>query len=200
MSCKQRQPRWKRNEDECSDSDPDSPRDSLKDIKDLSLSLKISLDDDKNEKSDTSVAALDFMENATKKKIQLDNMVSTLPVSKSMEKAEQSKFQLSRRRKLIVIAVDCDTIAGLADITKIIIETVKMDKSASSIGFILSTALTVAEVQSFLELSMLKPHDFDAYICNSGGDIYYPCLNSEEKSSGPSFMVDLDYQTHIDYL
>ncbi|PHT40347.1 putative sucrose-phosphate synthase 1 [Capsicum baccatum] len=33
MSCKQRQPRWKRNEDECSNSEPDSPGDSLRDIK-----------------------------------------------------------------------------------------------------------------------------------------------------------------------
>ncbi|KAK4729785.1 hypothetical protein R3W88_022773 [Solanum pinnatisectum] len=199
MSCKQRQPKWKQNEDECSDSEPDSPEDSLRDIKDLSLSLKLSLDGDKNEKSGTSVTALDFVENATKKKSQLDNMVSTLPVSKSMEKAEQSKFQLSRRRKLIVIAADCNTPAGLADVTKTIIEAVKKDKNASSIGFILSTALTISEVQSFLELSKFKPHDFDAYICNSGGEVYYPCLSSEEKCSGPSFTVDSDYQTHIDY-
>lgn len=199
MSCKQRQPRWKRNEDQSSDSEPDSPGDSLRDIKDLSLSLKLSLDGDKNEKRGTSVTALDFVENASKKKSQLDDVVSPLPVSRPMEKAEQSKFSLSRRRKLVVIAADCDTIAGLADITKIITETVKKDNSASHCGFILSTALTITEVQSFLELAKFKPYDFDAYICNSGGEVYYPCLNSEEKSSGPPFTIDSDYQSHIDY-
>ncbi|KAL0345351.1 UNVERIFIED_CONTAM: putative sucrose-phosphate synthase 1 [Sesamum radiatum] len=41
----------------------------------------------------------------------------------------------------------------------------------------------------------LSATDFDAFICNSGGDLYYSSLHSEHNP----FVVDLYYHSHIEY-
>ncbi|KAL7181857.1 hypothetical protein ACSBR1_040714 [Camellia fascicularis] len=41
--------------------------------------------------------------------------------------------------------------------------------------------------------------DFDAFICNSGSELYYPSSTSENGPFGLPIIADLDYYSHIDY-
>ncbi|KAA8521588.1 hypothetical protein F0562_012261 [Nyssa sinensis] len=209
-SCRPRHPQWQRSDDKFENSESDSPGDSLRDIQDLSLNLKLSLDGEKNEGSGNLDNALDSEENAVDGKNRIENAVSKwskggeghLQKVGSMEKADHNtcKFPILRRRKSIfVISVDCDMMSDFLDIIKIIVEAAGMDNSSGSIGFVLSTASTIAEIQSILESGGLKPTDFDAFICNSGSELYYPSSSSEDGPTGLPFVVDLDYHSHIDY-
>ncbi|XP_059635162.1 probable sucrose-phosphate synthase 1 [Cornus florida] len=200
-SCKPRQPRWQRSDDDDDNSESDSPSDSLRDI---SLNLKFSMDGEKNEGGGNFDNSLESEDRKTK----LENAV--LSWSKGVmkgaqkagftEKADQSasagKFPALRRRKnMFVIAVDYDSISDLFGIAKKIFEAVEKERTEGSVGFILATSFTLSEVHSFLISGGLSPTDFDAFICNSGSDLYYSSLNSEDSP----FVVDLYYHSHIEY-
>lgn len=205
-TCKPRHPQWQRSEDGDESSESESPGDSLRDIQDLSLNLKFSLD---GEKSGGSGNDKDPDENATDRSAKLENAVlswskgitkDTRKVGGATEKSDQNTYAgkfppLRRRKHLFVIAVDCDTTSGLLETTKVIFESAGKERAEGSVGFILSTSLTISEIQSFLVSGGLSPNDFDAYICNSGSDLYYPSLNPEDRP----FVVDLYYHSHIEY-
>nr|AVH87204.1 sucrose-phosphate synthase 2 [Litchi chinensis] len=204
-SCRPRQPQWQRSDEGPDNREADSPSDSLRDIHDLSLNLKLSLDGDKNEGGSTLDSALDSEENPVNEKKKLENAILTLSKGAigGAQKADQNigagKFPAFRGRKYIfIIAVDCDTTSDVLKIIKMVIETAKKEKFAGSIGFILSTALTIAEVNSLIVAGGLTPSDFDAYICNSGSELYYPSSSTEDVPGLP-FVVDLDYHSHIEY-
>lgn len=199
-SCKQRHPQWQRKDDEYTNSDSDSPGESLRDIQDISINLKMSFDGDKFDVTNSLGKSQDWLQEATDRKSQVDNSALALSGKDSMEKAEQSAFPTLKKRKFIfVISIDCDSLDDLASFTKIIVEAGRMERSSCSIGFIMSTALTISEINSLLKLGGLSPRDFDALICNSGGEIYYPSSCSEENTSDLPFIVDSDYHLHIDY-
>ncbi|KAF8407163.1 hypothetical protein HHK36_006289 [Tetracentron sinense] len=212
LSCRPRHPQWKRSDDGFENSESDSPGDSLRDIQDISLNLRLSMEGEKNEGSGTLDNALNSEETALDGKSKLENavfswskgIVREMRKSGSMEKGDQntsaSKFPALRRRKhIFVIAVDCDTITDLLDVIQKVFVAAGKDGTAASIGFILSTALTISEIHSLLVSGGLSPTDFDAFICNSGSDLYYPSMNSEDSPSGLPFVVDLDYHLHIEY-
>lgn len=197
-SCKQRQPKWQRNDNPNADSENDSPGGSLRDIQDLSLSLKISLDGERNEGIGNLV--LKGQEAAVERKNQVKSAPLRLSANESMEKPENCRFPALRMRKFIfVIAVDCDSLADIIDITNIIFEAGRTDKDSQSIGFILSTSYSLSEINCLLEKAGLKSSNFDAFICNSGSEIYFPSPSSEQNSSETQYMVDPDYHSHIDY-
>ncbi|CAA3028541.1 probable sucrose-phosphate synthase 1 [Olea europaea subsp. europaea] len=198
-SCKQRQPKWLRNNDVDTDSESDGPGESLRDIHDLSLNLNISLDSDINEGIESSNNASTCRENAIDGKNQVNGTSLTLSLDESMDKAESSKFSASRNKVIHVIAVDCDSTADILNITKTIIEAGRMDGNADSVSFILSTASTLLEINSLLNTGGLKPSDFFAFICNSGGEIYYPSPDSGENSSGSPYIIDSVYHSHMEY-
>lgn len=204
-SCKPRHPQWQRSDDGAETSESDSPSDSLRDIQDLSLNLKFSMD---GEKSGTSVNENSLeSEGSIDRKSKIENAV--LAWSKGIsrdtrkagfsEKADHNssgKFPVLRRRKhLVVIAVDCDTITDLIETTKKIFEATGKESTEGSVGYILSTSLNISEIRSFLMSGGLSPNDFDAFICNSGSDLYYPSINSEDRL----FVVDFYYHSHIEY-
>ncbi|XP_042489846.1 probable sucrose-phosphate synthase 1 [Macadamia integrifolia] len=211
VSCKTRHPQWQRN-DGNENSDSDSPSDSLRDIQDISLNLRLSLDGEKNEDGATLDSALDSEENAVDRKSKLENAVLTW--SKGVlrdtnkagnnEKADPNtivnKFPAFRMRKhIFVIAVDSDTSTELLENIQKVFDAAGPAKTSGVVGFILSTALTISEIQSLLLSGGLSATDFDAFICNSGSEIYYP---SSSSGGGPSefpFVVDLDYYSHIEY-
>ncbi|KAJ7942348.1 Sucrose phosphate synthase [Quillaja saponaria] len=206
-SCKPRHPQWQRNGDGAETSESDSPGDSLRDIQDLSLNLRFSLEGEKNGSSGID-NSLESEGNASDRRNKLENAVLAWSkgISKDTrkggvsEKADQStsagKFPPLRRRKhLFVIAVDCDSIMGLTETTRKIFKSAGKDRTEGSIGFILSTSLTISEIRSFLASGCFNPNDFDAYICNSGSDLYYPSQNSEDGA----FVVDFYYHSHIEY-
>ncbi|KAJ4707858.1 Sucrose phosphate synthase [Melia azedarach] len=201
-SCRPRQPQWERRDDGVDNPESDSPSDSLRDIQDLSLNLKLSLDGEKNE----GVSTLeDTEENAVTGKNRLENAILTLSKGAiaGTQKAELNigtdKFPSLRRRKYIfVIAMDCDTISDFLEIIKKVFESAGKDNLEGFIGFILSTALTISEVHSLLVSGCLSPSDFDAFICNSGSELYYPS-SSMEDTPGLPFVGDLDYHSHTEY-
>ncbi|GMP94492.1 hypothetical protein CsSME_00043939 [Camellia sinensis var. sinensis] len=203
--CKSRQPQWQKSDDGFENSDSDSPSDSLRDIKDLSLNLKMSI-----EGSGTFDNALDFEDHATDGKSRVEN--SSLTLSKGTEENRQksgymekidhnmSKSLILRRRKSVfVIAVDCDMTSDFLDIIKVIVEAAGPGKSVGSIGFVLSAASCITEIFSLLKSGGLSPMDFDAFICNSGSELYYPSSTSENGPFGLPIIADLDYYSHIDY-
>ncbi|KAL0403829.1 UNVERIFIED_CONTAM: putative sucrose-phosphate synthase 1 [Sesamum radiatum] len=203
-SCKPRQPRWLRNDDDDENSESDSPSDSLRDIQDISLNLKFSFEGDKNESRDNFDGSLDSEDRRSK----LENAVLTwskgvarsAQKSGSTDKGDQNynagKFPALRRRKhIFVIAVDTDPSAGLSESVRKIFEVVKEERAEGSVGFILATSFNITQVRSFLISERFNPTDFDAFICNSGGDLYYSSLHSEDNP----FVVDLYYHSHIEY-
>ncbi|XAR66858.1 Sucrose-phosphate synthase [Bertholletia excelsa] len=203
-SCKPRQPGWQRSDDGDDNSESDSPSDSLRDIQDISLNLKFSLDGERNESSGYTDSSLDSEDRKSK----LENAV--LAWSKGVlkgtqkvghtEKGDQNsnagKFPTLRRRKhIIVIALDSDSISDIFESAGKIFDAMEKERSEGSVGFILATSFTLSEIQAFLVSSGISPTDFDAFICNSGGDLYYSSPTSEENP----FVVDLYYHSHIEY-
>ncbi|KAF4373116.1 hypothetical protein F8388_019298 [Cannabis sativa] len=200
-SCKQRQPQWQQSDAENENIRSESPGDSLRDIQDLSLNLKLSLDGDN--------ANLDGdQDNECDRKNRIENAFSTFSrgvlggsqkYSSYVEK-EDLLFPAFRRRKhVFVISVDCDTTLELVDIIEKIVEAARKEEE-KDIGIILSTSLTISEIYSLLISGGFAPSDFDAFICNSGSELYYPSSNHElDSPSGLPFMVDLDYRSHTDY-
>ncbi|PWA90695.1 sucrose-phosphate synthase 1 [Artemisia annua] len=191
-SCKPRYPGWLKNDDDDADDDdnsePESPSDSLN-MQDISLNLKFSMDgvDSEDRKSKIENAVMAHSKGNTAKGAQ-----RTI----SVEKSDQAKFPAIRRRKhIFVVAIDADNAEQLSENVKKVFDAVDKEKNEGSIGFILATSLQMAEVHSFLVSKGLNPSDFDAFICNSGADLYYTSSHSEENP----FVSDLYYHSHIEY-
>ena len=210
--CKQRQPEWQKPDDGFESSGSDSPGGSLRDIQDISLNLKLSVGDEKNEGSRTLDNYLDSEENAVNGKSKLENAVSSWSkgvsvgtqkdgsIYKSEHHIGSSKSPALRKRKYIfVIAVDGDGTTEFLESIKMVVETVRKDNYAGSVGFILSTSLAISEMHSLLVSGGLSHSDFDAFICNSGTELYYPSSTSEDGTPGLPFLLDSDYHSHIEY-
>ncbi|KAL2929776.1 putative sucrose-phosphate synthase [Bienertia sinuspersici] len=185
-TCRQRQPQWQSSSNEGLDNhETESPSDSLRDIKDISLNLKFSLDGDKGE----DVESLMSWSKGAPKDAQK---------ARPSDKVDQSssKYPAFRRRKHIyVIAIDGDYEDGFSDIVRRIFDAAGKEKIDGSIGFILSTSYSMPEIQSHLLSKGFDLHDFDAFICSSGSDLYYTSLNSEESP----IVADSEYHSHIEY-
>ncbi|KAK8697360.1 hypothetical protein V6N13_113511 [Hibiscus sabdariffa] len=145
--------------------------------------------------------------NAADRKSKLENAVLSLSrgvlkdgqKAGSGDKAEDcysiGKFPALRRRKhIFVIAVDCDSTEDLLDTIRKVFEAMEKERAEGSVGFILSTFMTISEIHSFLISGGLNPRDFDAFICNSGSDLFYSTVNPED---GP-FVIDFYYHSHIE--
>lgn len=196
-SCKTRQPMWQRNVDD-DNSESDSPNDSLRDIHDISLNLRFSLDAEKNESIGNAPFDSSKLENAVLEWSK--GVLKSSQKATSTEKAEQNpntgKFPAIRRRKqLIVIAIDVDVLSDLFEHAKKIFEALEKEKNDGLVGFILATSFTINEVHSVLLDVGMSPRDFDAFICNSGSDLYYSSPTTEDNP----FVVDLYYHAHIEY-
>ncbi|KAK9130603.1 hypothetical protein Sjap_011090 [Stephania japonica] len=212
-SCRPRHPQWKRTDEVSENSGSDSPGDSLRDIQDISLNLRLSLDGEKNEDDKTNDNALDSGEGAINEKGKIENAVLRWTkgiigesrhsgLSDKVDQGNSSgKFPALRRRKFIVVlAVDHDSVTELLETLKKVFRTTEKERASGSIGFILSTSMTIPEIHSGLIAGGLSTTDFDAFICNSGSEIYYPSSSSEDAvSPGLPFVIDTDYHSHIGY-
>ncbi|RZS01357.1 hypothetical protein BHM03_00031201 [Ensete ventricosum] len=211
-SCRPRHPQWRRSEEGIEDSEPDSPNDSLRDIKDISLNLKLSLDGEKGEDGSAIGKALVSEDVTANGKSNLENdivklskgVMSTTQKDGSSERTDNysSKLPMLRRRKYIfVIALDSVSDADLIGIIKSIFEASSGDMMSGSIGFILSTRLTILEIHSLLMTGGIPATDFDAFICNSGSDVYYPSSSSDDLLYPYElpYALDIDYHSQIEY-
>lgn len=113
-----------------------------------------------------------------------------------------SKYpMLRKRRRLIVIAVDCYDVNGAPEKSMIgmIQETFKAIKLDAQLGKVtgvaISTAMPLSELMEFLKLGKIKVNEFDAVVCSSGSEVYYPGTCEE----GGELYPDPDYASHVDH-
>uniref|UniRef100_A0A0E0EK36 sucrose-phosphate synthase n=1 Tax=Oryza meridionalis TaxID=40149 RepID=A0A0E0EK36_9ORYZ len=197
---KPRHPRWQKSDDATEVSEADSPGDSLRDVHDISLNLKLSLDSEKSSTKENSVRR--NLEDAVQK---LSRGVSANRKTESVENMEATtgnKWPSLRRRKhIVVIAIDSVQDANLVEIIKNIFVASSNEKLSGAVGFVLSTSRAISEIHSLLTSGGIEATDFDAFICNSGSNLCYPSSNSEDMLSPAElpFMIDLDYHTQIEY-
>lgn len=98
-----------------------------------------------------------------------------------------------RRQALYVVATDCYNDNGIITETlSSVIKNIKqaMGSRSSQIGLVLLTGLTLREVMEAFKSFQLKPEEFDALVCSSGSEIYYPWKD---------LAIDEDYEAHIEY-
>ncbi|KAM3214946.1 hypothetical protein ACQJBY_067096 [Aegilops geniculata] len=113
---------------------------------------------------------------------------------------DQIKAPIKGRKCIIVIAVDSASKKDLVCIIKNSIEATRKETLSGSTGFVLSTSLTMSEIHSLLISAGMAPTDFDAFICNSGSDLFYPSRAGDSPStSRVTFALDRTYQSHIEY-
>ncbi|KAF3792595.1 putative sucrose-phosphate synthase 1 [Nymphaea thermarum] len=118
-SCRPRHPQWQFQQD---DAGLDSPSDSLRDIQDLSLNLKLSLDGEKNEESgslesESTAENVKRMANAViAASKRIINSSHKIVLNEKVDPTGNSKFPALRRRKhIFVICVDCGATADLSE-------------------------------------------------------------------------------------
>ncbi|KAM0832204.1 hypothetical protein ACQ4PT_065044 [Festuca glaucescens] len=113
---------------------------------------------------------------------------------------DQIKAPIKGRKYIVVIAVDSASKKDLACIIRNSIEATRTETSSGSTGFVLSTSLTISEIHSLLISAGMVPTDFDAFICNSGSDLFYPSQTGDSPStSRVTFALDRNYQSHVEY-
>ncbi|AQK51990.1 Putative sucrose-phosphate synthase family protein isoform 1 [Zea mays] len=196
VTLKPRHPRWQKNDVAAEISEADSPEDSLRDIHDISLNLKLSLDSEKSgSKEGNSNALRRHFEDAAQKLSGVNDIKKDVP-------GENGKWSSLRRRKhIIVIAVDSVQDADFVQVIKNIFEASRNERSSGAVGFVLSTARAISELHTLLISGGIEASDFDAFICNSGSDLCYPSSSSEDMLNPAElpFMIDLDYHSQIEY-
>lgn len=209
-ACRMRHPQWQTDTpgDEMA-AEESSFNDSLKDVQDMSL--RLSVDGDKSSLN----GSLDYTAASSGDPVQdqVKRVLSKIkkPDSDSNDKEAEKKLldnvvskypMLRRRRRLIVIALDCYDSEGAPDkkmiqIVNDVFKVVRSDPQSSRVsGFALSTAMPVSETIEFLNSMKIEANEFDALICSSGGEVYYPGTYTEE---GGKLFPDPDYAAHIDY-
>lgn len=193
---KPRHPCWQKNDIATEISEADSPEDSLRDIHDISLNLKLSLDSEKSgSKEGNSNTVTRHIEHAVQK-------LSDISATKNDGPGENCKWSsLHRRKHIIVIAVDSVQDVDLVQIIKNIFESSRKERLSGAVGFIFSTSRAISEIHVLLKSGGIEASDFDAFICNSGSDVCYPSSSSEDMLSPAElpFMIDLDYYSQIEY-
>uniref|UniRef100_A0A6V7QZ04 Sucrose-phosphate synthase n=1 Tax=Ananas comosus var. bracteatus TaxID=296719 RepID=A0A6V7QZ04_ANACO len=220
-ACRMRHPQWKT--DTPTDGDmaiEESLGDSLTDVQESSLRLSVD-----GEKSSLN-GSLEYdpvdLEKVTTGDPELQDQVKKI-LSKIKKQAPEAKGAdsskklsdtsgptlnkyplLRRRRRLFVIALDCYNEKGAPERKMLweiqeVFRAVRSDSQLSRIsGFAVSTAMPISETLELLKLGKIPPTDFDALICSSGSEVYYPgtaqCMDADGK-----LCADPDYATHIEY-
>ncbi|XP_007019750.2 PREDICTED: probable sucrose-phosphate synthase 4 [Theobroma cacao] len=161
---------------------PEEPMsDSLRDVEDISLRFSIEGDIKLNGEIDA----------ATRQK-KLIEAISQLASSNSNTGITYSP---GRRQMLFVIAADCyDNKGGITETFQAIIKNVMKAAGLSiglgKVGFVLVTGSSLRETMQALSSCLVNIEDFDALVCNSGSELYYPWRD---------MVADTDYEAHIEY-
>ncbi|XP_052174855.1 sucrose-phosphate synthase 4 [Diospyros lotus] len=158
---------------------PEEPMsDSLRDVEDLSL--KFSVDTDFKANGDLDAAS------------RQSKLIESLTQRASSNGHSRVSYCPGRRQGLFIVATDCYYRGGACSETfPLIIRNVMQAAVSSSgqIGFVLLTGLTLVEAEEQLRRCQVSLEDFDALICNSGSEMYYPWRDS---------IADADYEAHIE--
>ncbi|KAF5479359.1 hypothetical protein F2P56_000191 [Juglans regia] len=161
---------------------PEEPMsDSLRDVEDVSLRFS----------TDGDLRINGELDAATRQK-ELVEAITRMAASNGHHGAN---YCPGRRQWLFVIAIDCYNSTG--DCTEMFQETIKSIMQATQsgfglgrIGFVLLTGLTLQETIEALKCCQVNIEAFDALVCKSGSEMYYPWRD---------MVADVDYEAHIEY-
>ncbi|KAE8022223.1 hypothetical protein FH972_008040 [Carpinus fangiana] len=161
---------------------PEEPMsDSLKDVEDVSLRFSIEGDVKINGEPDA----------ATRQK----QLIEAITRMASSNGKPGVNYCPGRRQWLFVIAVDCYNSTGdctetFQAIIKNVMQAARSGLGLGRIGFVLLTGLTLQETIEALKGCQVNIEDFDALVCKSGSEMYYPWRD---------MVADVDYETHVEY-
>ncbi|KAL6983202.1 sporulation-specific protein 4 [Sarracenia purpurea var. burkii] len=153
--------------------------DSLRDVEDISLKFSIDTDLKSNEELDAANGQ--------------GKIIEALRQTGSSIGHSSISYCQGRRQQLFMIATDCYHGDGVCtEALPLVIKNVMRSavSSLGKIGFVLLTGLTLLETKEMLRRCNVSLEDFDALICNSGSEMYYPWRD-------PIF--DVEYEAHIEY-
>ncbi|CAL4972450.1 unnamed protein product [Urochloa decumbens] len=211
--CRLRNPRWLK--DTLADAGADEEELLEDSIDAQDLSLRLSIDGEKSSlcineppSSDPHDQVQRIMNKIKQSSALPPSMSLVTDGAKNSAEATSSTMNkyplLRRRRRLFVIAVDCYQDDGRASkkmlqVIQEVFRSVRSDSQLSKIsGFALSTAMPLFEALQLLQLGKIPATDFDALICGSGSEVYYPgttqCIDAEGK-----LRPDQDYLLHISH-
>ncbi|CAO1940720.1 unnamed protein product [Urochloa humidicola] len=211
--CRLRNPRWLKDTPADAGADEEELLEDSMDAQDLSLRLSIdgekaSLCINEPPSSDPHDQVQRIMNKIKQSSALPPSMSSITDGAKNSVEAVGSAVNkyplLRRRRRLFIIAVDCYQDDGRASkkmlqVIQEVFRSVWSDSQLSKIsGFALSTAMPLSETLQLLQLGKISATDFDALICGSGSEVYYPgtaqCIDAEGK-----MRPDQDYLLHISH-
>eukprot|EP00250_Pteridium_aquilinum_P019358 c24397_g1_i1 orf=187-3420(+) len=224
--CRKRHPHWKNDDLLDGNEESQSFNDSLQDTQDLSL--RLSIDGEKsgggslNGPADLEKMVQNGCDDGNQEPGLTDRIRKLLEKMKGHESQQRSgevqhsrperamslsatkAAYLRKRKSIYVISVDVygkegEPLSEAACVLKEIFKAAKGDGSARTSGFILSTALSAEETLAFLNGNGIKLLEFDALVCSSGSELYYPMGGNDGNKDMEQLSVDLDYETHIDY-
>ncbi|XP_028799181.1 probable sucrose-phosphate synthase 4 isoform X2 [Neltuma alba] len=163
---------------------PEEPiSDSLRDVEDLSLRFSIEGDSKfNNTETDPATRPKELIE-------AISHRVS------SSTRNSSASFHPMRRQRLVVIAADCyDREGSLTKAFEAIIKSVMKFAGpgigSGRVGVVLLTGSSLKETIEALNSCNINIEEFDALVCNSGSEMYYPWKD---------LMVDEDYEAHVEY-
>ncbi|KAJ9541601.1 hypothetical protein OSB04_028107 [Centaurea solstitialis] len=205
-SCRMRHPMWKTDTPADEMSHEESLNDSLRDVQDTSLFL--SVDADRFSINGSLDGGADIQDQVKRLMSKMKKHGSSDKVVEINKKADNnnnngsSKYPILRKRqRLIVIAVDCYDNNGKPERTMIsliqeTLKAIKLDAQMEKVtGLAISTAMPFSELMDFLKSEKIKASEFDAMVCGSGSEVYYPSTYEEGVELNP----DPDYATHVEY-
>ncbi|GLU16298.1 hypothetical protein SLE2022_327370 [Rubroshorea leprosula] len=160
---------------------PEEPMsDSLRDVEDISLRFSIEGDFKLNGEIDVA---------ARQKKL-----IEAISQTASSNGNPSVSYSPGRRQMLFVIATDCyNSEGGTTEKFQEIIKNVMKAAGClglGKIGFVLVTGSSLRETMEALSSCPVNVEDFDALICNSGSEVYYPWMD---------LVADGDYEAHLEY-
>ncbi|XP_024536141.1 probable sucrose-phosphate synthase 3 [Selaginella moellendorffii] len=216
VSCRTRHPEWSTEDSYSNEVELDS---SLHDSQEISLRLSVdgerfqSYGSVTNGKSSITVEdikrfvekyAQSHKKNASD--VPEEAKSSELGTITTAAAAATTRWPLLRRRKnLLVLAVDN---LRSHELVRDVVIAGRSYGGKSETGLVISTSLTASEVQLGLKAVGVSVLEFDALVCSSGAELYYPVASGssserdEQKgdpSSLPLLSKDLDYEKHVEF-
>lgn len=155
--------------------------DSLRDVEDFSLRFSMEGDFKLN-------AELDAV---TRQK----NLIEAITQKASFNGNASVTHSPGRRQMLIVIAADCydsdgNTTETFQATIKNVMKAAGLSLGLGRVGFILVTGSSLGETMEAIRRCTVNIEDFDAIVCNSGSELYFPWRD---------MVADGDYEAHVEY-
>lgn len=160
----------------------ESISDSLRDVEDISFRFSTEGDSKQNGEMDTAARQKQIIE-------------AIMCRVSSTGKSNASYFP-GRRQRLVVVGADCyDSDGNIAEedfqaVIMNVMKSVRPGIRSGKVGVVLLTGLSFQETTKALNSFQVNIEEFDAVVCNSGSEMYYPWKD---------LMADADYEAHVEY-